>query len=358
MSIAPSRAGSPPLTSMARGAGCGCKLAPGLLAEALARMPGLPDDPDVLVGHAGLDDAAVYRLRDDLALVASVDFFTPMVDEPEVFGAIAATNALSDLYAMGAAPLMALAVACFPRDVDPAVLGAVMRGGAETAASHGCPVLGGHTVDDPEPKYGLCVLGTAHPDRLLTNAAGRPGDVLVLTKPLGVGIAIAAAGAGDDSGLADAVESMLRSNRPAAEAALAHGVRCATDVTGFGLLGHLREMAAASGLEAVIDAGRVPALPGALERAARGHAPGGAGRNRDFLAPWVDIDPAVPEPVRTLLVDPQTSGGLLLAVAPSGRDALLGALRAAGAGATEVGVLREGPSGHIRVALAAAPPAG
>ena len=140
---------------MARGAGCGCKLAPGLLAEALARMPGLPDDPDVLVGHAGLDDAAVYRLRDDLALVASVDFFTPMVDEPEVFGAIAATNALSDLYAMGATPLMALAVACFPRDVDPAVLGAVMRGGAETAASHGCPVLGGHTVDDPEPKYGL-----------------------------------------------------------------------------------------------------------------------------------------------------------------------------------------------------------
>ena len=290
VSTAPSRTGSPPLTSMARGAGCGCKLAPGLLAEALARMPGLPDDPDVLVGHAGLDDGAVYRLRDDLALVASVDFFTPMVDEPEVFGAIAATNALSDLYAMGATPLMALAVACFPRDVDPAVLGAVMRGGAETAASHGCPVLGGHTVDDPEPKYGLCVLGTAHPDRLLTNAAGRPGDVLVLTKPLGVGIAIAAAGAGDDSGLADAVESMLRSNGPASEAALAHGVRCATDVTGFGLLGHLREMAAASGLEAVIDAGRAPALAGsagagrARARPRRGRAqprlPGGVGGHR------------------------------------------------------------------------------
>ncbi len=336
---------------MARGAGCGCKLAPGLLAEALARMPGLPEDPDLLVGHAGLDDAAVYRVRDDLALVASVDFFTPMVDEPEVFGAIAATNALSDLYAMGATPLMALAVACFPKDVGPAVLGAVMRGGAETAAAHGCPVLGGHTVDDPEPKYGLSVLGTAHPDRLLTNAAGRPGDVLVLTKPLGVGIAIAAAVGGDDSARPAAVESMLASNRPASEAALAHGVRCATDVTGFGLLGHLREMAAASGLEAVVDAGRVPALPGALELAACGHAPGGARRNRDFLTAWVDVDAAVPDPVRTLLVDPQTSGGLLLAVAPSERDGLLGALWAAGAGASEVGVLRDGPPGRIRVAL-------
>jgi selenide,water dikinase len=343
---------------MARGAGCGCKLAPGLLAEALARMPGLPEDPDVLVGHAGFDDAAVYRLRDDLALVASVDFFTPMVDEPEVFGAIAATNALSDLYAMGATPLMALAVACFPRDADPAVLGAVMRAGAETAASHGCPVLGGHTVDDPEPKYGLAVLGTAHPDRLLTNGAGRPGDVLVLTKPLGVGIAIAAAAMGDASALPAAVESMLASNRAASEAALAHGVRCATDVTGFGLLGHLREMAAASGLEAVVDAGRAPALPGAHELAARGHAPGGAGRNRDFLTAWVDVDAVVPDPARALLVDPQTSGGLLLAVGPSQRDALLGALEAAGAGAYEVGILRDGPPGRIRVALGVPQPAG
>jgi selenide,water dikinase len=233
-----------------------------------------------------------------------------------------------------------------------------MRGGAETAASHGCPVLGGHTVDDPEPKYGLSVLGTAHPDRLLTNAAGRPGDVLVLTKPLGVGIAVAAARRGDDAALPAAVESMLASNRPASEAALAQGVRCATDVTGFGLLGHLREMAAASGVEAVVEAGRVPALRGALEMAARGLAPGGAWRNRDFLAPWVEIDAAVPEPVRTLLVDPQTSGGLLLAVAPSGREALVAALAAAGAGASEVGRLRAGSPGRVRVAHTAPGPSG
>jgi selenide,water dikinase len=338
-----------PLTSMARGAGCGCKLAPGLLARALSLVPGPPDDPDILVGHATLDDAAVYRLRDDLALVASVDFFTPMVDDPGTFGAIAATNALSDLHAMGATPLLALAVACYPRDADPEILGAVMAGGARAAAAEGCPVLGGHTVDDPEPKYGLAVLGTAHPERLMTNAAGRPGDLLVLTKPLGVGIAVAAAGAGEPGALGAAVASMLRSNRPASEAALACGVRCATDVTGFGLLGHLRELAAASGLAAELDATRAPALDGVLALAAGGHAPGGATRNRDFLQPWVEIEPAVEAPMRTLLADPQTSGGLLLAVHPARRRELDQALSAAGAGSHEVGRLVEGPAGRIRV---------
>jgi len=339
-----------PLTSMARGAGCGCKLPPALLSRALAHMPALPADPDILVGHAGMDDAAVHRLSDDLAVVASVDFFTPMVDDPEVFGAIAATNALSDLYAMGAEPLLALAVACYPRDADPDVLGAVMRGGARVAAAHGCPVLGGHTVDDPEPKYGLSVLGTAHPGRLMTNAAGRPGDRLLLTKDLGVGIAVTAARAGDPSALPAAVASMLTSNREAAVIALAHGVRCATDVTGFGLVGHLHEVAAASGLSARIDLGGVSPLPGVLALAAAGHLPGGAGRNREhFLARWADLDPGADPGMIALLTDPQTSGGLLLAVAPERHEALAAALRAAGARADAVGTLEAGVPGRIVV---------
>ena len=337
------------LTAMARGAGCGCKLSPGLLAQALAHLPGLPTDRDILVGHAGMDDAAVYRLSDELAVVASVDFFTPMVDDAEVFGAIAATNALSDLYAMGATPLLALAVACYPRDADPDVLGAVMRGGARVAADHGCPVLGGHTVDDPEPKYGLSVLGTAHPDRLMTNAAGRAGDRLLLTKRLGVGIAVTAARHGDATALPGAVASMLASNRAASAVALAHEVRCATDVTGFGLLGHLREMAAASGLAAWVDPAAIPVLPGVRELAAAGRVTGGGERNRAFLEPWVDLDPSVARTMATLLSDPQTSGGLLIAVAPARCTALAAALRAAGAEAHEVGRLCAGTPGRIAV---------
>jgi selenide,water dikinase len=334
---------------MARGAGCGCKLSPGLLARALAHLPAPLVNPDIIVGHASMDDAAVYRLSDDLAVVASVDFFTPMVDDPEVFGAIAATNALSDLYAMGAEPLLALAVACYPREGDPDALGAIMSGGARVAAEHGCPVLGGHTVDDPEPKYGLSVLGTVHPDRLMTNAGGRPGDRLLLTKDLGVGVAVTAARAGDASALPGAVESMLTSNRAAAGVALAHGVRCATDVTGFGLLGHLRELAFASGLSARVDAAGVGVLAGAMELAEAGHLPGGALRNREFLEPWVEFERSVPEAMAALLNDPQTSGGLLMAVAPEGAAALADALVGAGAAAHDVGVLLAGDPGRIAV---------
>lgn len=339
-----------PLTAMARGAGCGCKLSPSLLARALSHLPTLPADPDILVGHAGMDDAAVHRISEDVAVVASVDFFTPMVDDPGTFGAIAATNALSDLYAMGAEPLLALAVACYPRDADPDVLGAIMRGGAAVAAAHGCPVLGGHTVDDPEPKYGLSVLGTAHPDRLMTNAAGRPGDRLLLTKDLGVGIAVTAARDGDHRALPAAVASMLASNREPAACALAHGVRCATDVTGFGLLGHLHELASASGLAARLDPGGVGALPEVLGLAAVGHLPGGAARNRDHvLSRGVALDPSLPEEWIALLTDPQTSGGLLIAVAPERCGALAAALREAGARAHPVGELVAGPPGGIAV---------
>jgi len=338
------------LTSMARGAGCGCKLGKSALLEALRLVPAV-DDPDVLVGFDSADDAAVYRVREDLAVVASVDFFTPVVDDPATFGAIAATNALSDLHAMGARPLLALAVVAFPKDGDLDDLAAIMRGGAEVALAEGCPVLGGHTIDDPEPKYGLAVIGTVHPDRLLTNTSGRPGDVLVLTKPLGVGVAVSAhkAGAGDPKVIETALATMLASNRAAAAAALVCGVRCVTDVTGFGLLGHLREMATASGVGAEIAAGRVPLLPGIRELAAAGHLPGGAGRNRAFAAPFVDVAESVPAEVEDLLYDPQTSGGLLMAGPPAVVAALRGELARQGVPVAEVGRLTAEPVGRITV---------
>jgi selenide,water dikinase len=339
------------LTSMARGGGCGCKLGKSALAEALALMPA-PADARVLVGFDGADDAAAYRVRDDLAVVASVDFFTPIVDDPATFGAIAATNALSDLHAMGATPAFALAVAAHPADADPGDLAAIMRGGAEAAMADGCPVLGGHTIDDPEPKYGLAAVGTAHPDRLLSNAAGRPGDVLVLTKPLGVGIITTAAMRDEcnPEAMEAAIESMLASNGPASAAALAAGVRCATDVTGFGLVGHLAELTAASGVSAWLDAGAVPALPGALELAAAGVTTGGASRNRAFAEGLAELSAAVPEEVVELLFDPQTSGGLLLAVPPGRAGQLEEELAALGALGARVGRLGDGPAGTIEVA--------
>jgi selenide,water dikinase len=339
------------LTSMARGGGCGCKLGKSALAEALALMPA-PVDARVLVGFDGADDGAAYRVRDDLAVVASVDFFTPIVDDPATFGAIAATNALSDLHAMGATPAFALAVAAHPADGDPADLAAIMRGGAEAALADGCPVLGGHTIDDPEPKYGLAAVGTAHPDRLLSNAAGRPGDVLVLTKPLGVGVITTAwmRDACNSDAVSAATESMLASNGPAAAAALAAGVRCATDVTGFGLLGHLAELAGASGVWARVDADAVPLLPGARELAAAGITTGGAARNRAFAQGLAEVSPAVPREVVELLLDPQTSGGLLLAVPPERAGALEDGLAARGVAGVRVGRLGAGPAGALEVA--------
>ena len=338
------------LTTMARGAGCGCKLGKSALAEALALMPA-PADPRALVGFDAADDGAAFRVRDDLAVVASVDFFTPIVDDPATFGAIAATNALSDLHAMGATPAFALAVAAHPADGDPGDLAAIMRGGAEAAMADGCPVLGGHTIDDPEPKYGLAVIGTAHPDRLLSNAAGRPGDVLVLTKPLGVGVITTAEmrGSGDATAMAAAIASMLASNGPAAAAALAAGLRCATDVTGFGLIGHLAEMAAAGGVGAELDTGAVPLLPGARRLAAEGVATGGAARNRAFAQELVEVAPAAPAEVVDLLYDPQTSGGLLLAVPPAAADDLDRELDARGVPRWRVGRLTDGRAGALSV---------
>lgn len=336
---------------MASGAGCGCKLGKDLLLEALGAMPAVPADARILVGAGALDDGCVYRLGDDLALVASIDFSTPMVDDPGTFGAIAAVNALSDLHAMGATPTLALAVCAYPGHADREALAAILAGGAAAALAEGCPVLGGHSVDDPEPKYGLAVVGTAHPDRLLTNAAGRPGDVLVLTKPVGVGVAIAAAraGAAPEATTAAAEASMLASNRAASAAALACGVRAATDVSGFGLLGHLGEMAAASGAGAVLDASAVPLLPAVEGLAAAGHVPGGLRRNRDFARRFARLGAGLPAHLELLICDPQTSGGLLLAVPPGSVGALVAALERDRVTGVAVGRLTDGPAGEVVV---------
>ncbi len=345
-----------PLTQMAHGAGCGCKIAPGLLADALATLPRRPDDPNVLVGNETMDDAAVYRMGPDLAIVATLDFFTPLVDDPVTFGRIAATNAMSDVYAMGGTPVLGLVIAGFPKDHDLGVLAEIMRGGAEAAAEHGFAVLGGHTIDDPEPKYGMAVVGRADPEHLMTNAAGMPGDVLVLTKPLGTGVAVAAAKNGV-VGVAheNAVAHMLRSNRDASAVAVAHGVRCATDVTGFGLLGHLRELVVASGTGAAVRIDRVPPIHGVLELIAEGHVPGATARNRAHLEPWVDFQGPVDEHARTLLFDPQTSGGLLLACPRERLDDLLGGLLAVGVKGQPIGQLIAEPVGRIGV-ISPSPP--
>jgi len=282
----------------------------------------------VLVDAASRDDAAVYRLSPDRALVATVDFFTPIVDNPADWGAIAAANALSDVYAMGGRPLFALNLVGWPRDVLPfEILGEVIRGAAEVTRRAGCLMLGGHSIDDPEPKFGLVVLGEAHPDRMLTNGSARPGDLLVLTKPIGTGILTTAFKRGriSEADLAPAVTIMTTLNDGAARAALESGVRCATDVTGFGLLGHLGNITAASRVGARVEFSRLPFLPRALELAAEGYVPGGTRRNYES-AP-VEWDPDLGETERLLAGDAQTSGGLLLAVPQSRAAGLLEALR-------------------------------
>jgi selenide,water dikinase len=320
-------------------------MGPAALAQVLRGLS-LTTHPDLLVGLAVSDDAAVYRLSDELALVQTVDFFPPIVDDPYTYGAIAAANALSDVYAMGGRPIMALAVAGFPEQLPAAVVAAILQGGADKVAEAGAVVAGGHTTVDQEPKYGLCVTGTVHPARVLTKGGARPGDRLLLTKPLGTGVITTAhkRGAVAPEHYAAAVESMLRLNRAAGELAAQAGLRGATDITGYGLLGHAGELARASAAGLRIELARVPLLPGAHEYARRGIVPGGLGRNRSYLLEdgFVTLagglDPARAE----LLFDPQTSGGLLLAV-PEERAALLQAqLQEAGEQSWEIGAVVEG----------------
>ena len=284
--------------------------------------------------------------------MATVDFFTPIVDDPRDFGRIAAANALSDIYAMGARPLFALNLVAFPRaQLGTGVLEEIVRGGGEIAREAGVAIIGGHSIDDAEPKFGMCVIGEVAPDRIVRNSTARAGDVLVLTKPIGTG-AISTAlkrGVAEPHAVQAAVKSMTTLNRAAAEAMLRAGASAATDVTGFGLLGHLREMARGSRLAAVVRASAVPLLPTALELAERGILPGGSKRNFDDVADAVHWADEVPEPLRRLLCDAQTSGGLLIAIAPDRAPGLLAELRAAGLTAAEIGRLEEGPAGAIAV---------
>jgi selenide,water dikinase len=309
-------------------------------------------DPNVLVGIATHDDAAVYRVASDLALVATVDVFTPIVDDPYDFGRIAAANSLSDIYAMGARPLFALSIIGFPTKTLPlSVMEAILRGGVDKAREAGIAIVGGHSIDDNEPKYGLSVTGLVHPDCVVKNSTARAGDVLVLTKPVGTGVLSQGIKTGRTAAadVATAVETMATLNRVACDAMLEVGVNAATDVTGFGLLGHLHEVVHASGVAVRLSAEAVPLLPGALELAGGGVVPGGSRRNAEHFGRFVSFAEGVPPPLRTLLFDAQTSGGLLMSVRADRVPKLLSALEARCASGTRIGTVEEGSAGAIVV---------
>ncbi|HXA28809.1 MAG TPA: selenide, water dikinase SelD [Candidatus Angelobacter sp.] len=344
------------LTAYASGGGCATKIAQSELASILATLPLAVASPQLLVGAGTSDDAAVYKLSDDLAIVVTTDFFAPVVDDPGDYGAIAAANALSDVYAMGGTPVLALNLVAWPGDdvLPPWVLGEVLRAGAETVRSAGAVLAGGHSVRDQEPKYGLAVVGTVHPEQVTSNARGRPGDLLVLTKALGTGVVSNATKLGEAPPhvTAAAVESMRTLNRAAAEAAARAGVRCATDVTGFGLLGHARNIAAGSVCGVEIDAASLPMLPGVAELVDGGWVPGGSRRNLAFADEWAEWDPAVTPLQRVIATDAQTSGGLLLTVSPAQCDQLVQDIRANGGLAVVAGRLIDAPAGTVRVRAA------
>lgn len=307
----------------------------------------------MLVDASTSDDAAVYRITDDRALVATVDFFTPIVDDPYDFGRIAAANALSDIYAMGARPLFALNLIGFPRNLlDTGMLEEIVRGGGEIALQAGIAVIGGHSIDDAEPKFGMCVIGEGHPELLTRNSGARPGDVLVLTKPLGTGIIATAVkrGVAADDVVRTAVDVMTTLNRGAAEAMIRVGVSAATDVTGFGLPGHLRNMLRASGVAAELSAATIPLLPGVAVLAEAGCIPGGTKRNMEDLGADLAWDESLTDLQRLLLCDAQTSGGLLIAVPAARAESLLGELAAEATPiAAVIGRVVDGPAGRITV---------
>lgn len=312
-------------------------------------MPRL-DNPRVLVGYDKSDDAGVYLLDDRTAIVQTVDFFTPIVDDPEIFGQVAAANSLSDVYAMGGRPISALSITCYPGSGDPDVLSAIMRGGQSKIHEAGCVVIGGHSVADDEIKFGYAVTGIIDPAKVRTNAAARPGDDLVLTKRLGTGVISTAIKReiADGAHVDAMVESLTQLNRLAGEAIGRYDVHAATDITGFGLLGHGREMAEASGVTLEIDHTKLEFLPGALEYAAKGVFPGGQKNNKLFAQSVVEILDTVPAEIAGLLYDPQTSGGLLISISPADAEALLTELRGTGVVAAKVGrVLERGRAGLL-----------
>lgn len=306
--------------------------------------------PNLLVGLGVADDAAVYRIDDETAVVATLDFFAPVVDDPRDYGAVAAANAMSDIYAMGGEVVMALNIAAFPEDLPPAIQTAILAGAAEKVGEAGGVIAGGHTIWDPEPKFGLSVMGLVHPARILSKAGLKPGDVLYLTKPLGTGTILSAAkeGKADPSWVAGATASMLRLNRHASHLARDAGLSAATDITGFGLLGHLWEMAERSGVGLTVEAGLVPLLEGARDCSTMGVHTSGEGRNRDWVGEHASFASSVDDALAALLFDPQTSGGLLLAAAPERAAALEAAFKRDGEPLYRVGTASEG-SAAIRV---------
>lgn len=334
------------LTKLAKCAGCGAKVGAGMLAQLLGDLKVLRD-PNLLVGFDKSDDASVYRVSPELALVQTVDFFPPIADDPYLFGRIAATNALSDVYAMGGEPKLALNIMAVPKTLSDGAVHEILRGGYEAAYEAGVIITGGHSIFDDEPKYGLAVTGFVHPDRVLTNSGARPGDVLILTKPLGIGVLTTAAKAEllEAHTFARAVALMTALNRAARDIMVQYRVHACTDVTGFGLLGHLTEMAEGSGVEMHLDVGEIDIIPEALAFARMGILPEGMYRNRSFAEPFVEAG-ETELAVQDILYDPQTSGGLLIAVDPSDAGALLKALAGNVPSARRIGTVRSWGGGR------------
>ena len=314
------------LTSFSHGGGCGCKIAPGVLSEILKNSTGFPVPKELMVGIETADDAAVYKLNDEQALIATTDFFMPIVDDPFDFGRIAATNAISDVYAMGGTPIMALALVGMPVNKLPIeTIGQIIKGGETICAEAGIPIAGGHTIDSVEPIYGLVVLGLVHPSKVKRNADAKAGDVLILGKPLGVGVLSAALkkDALDAAGYAAMIENTTKLNKPGKALADMAGVHAMTDITGFGLLGHLLELARGAKLEAQLDMASIPLLPGVGQLARDGFFTGASGRNWDAYGSDVTLFDGIAPAQQALLTDPQTSGGLLVSVDPSVVDEVL-----------------------------------
>lgn len=327
------------LTKLAKCAGCGAKVGAGVLAQLLEGLQ-VRRDPDLLVGFDRSDDAAVYRVSDDTALVQTVDFFPPIHDDPYTFGQIAATNALSDVYAMGGEPKLALNLLCVPESMPRQAVHDLLRGGYDKVYEAGALIAGGHSILDDEPKYGLCVTGFVHPDRVLTNSGAKPGDVLLLTKPLGIGVLTTAAKAGltSPAGQELAVRLMTTLNKAARDAMVKYRVHACTDVTGFGLLGHACEMAQGSGVSITLRVADVDLIGEAMELASQGILPEGMYRNRSFAEP--EVDPGeTPLCQQDVLYDPQTAGGLLIAVDPADADALYAELQACVPSAQRIGAV-------------------
>ncbi len=343
----------PRLTSLSHGGGCGCKIAPGVLSEMLKGMKGLPMPRELLVGIETNDDAAVYKLSDDIAIVATTDFFMPIVDDPFDFGRIAATNAISDVYAMGARPIMALALVGMPINVlSTATIGRIFEGGAAAASAAGIPIAGGHSIDSVEAIYGLVALGVVHPDRVKTNRGAQPGDVLVLGKPIGVGVLSAALKKRtlDEAGYGAMIDCTTRLNTPGSDLAAIDGVHAMTDVTGFGLAGHGLEMARGSGCGIRIDWAAVPLLAGVRDLAGAGYVTGASARNWAGYGSEVALPQGFAEADRALLSDPQTSGGLLVACAPGALDQVLECFARHGfAEAARIGEVSQAGAGRLEI---------